>query len=240
MGSFFVHSWTGVGEKSAARHRGVGDVAHAADRRIGADPKRRLQLRWAGKKIGPNPTDRGKLGCKRSVLVDARGVPLSCEIAGANVHDSKLVSSTLKKRKYRRRRTHQRKRLHLHADKGYDSVKIRKLVRQSGFIPHIARKRRRDRRGRPVTRRDAYRWLVEASHAWQNKCRGIKLRWEKKAKNYEGLLHISFAIIALRRAGVFRPSQPTAVLGRQIPPSDCTLSTLDPTPDCVFPPARPT
>jgi len=30
-----------------------------------------------GKKTGKNPTDRGKLGVKRSVLIDGRGVPLA-------------------------------------------------------------------------------------------------------------------------------------------------------------------
>jgi hypothetical protein len=28
--------------------------------------------------IGPNPTDRGKLGTKRHVLADKKGVPLFC------------------------------------------------------------------------------------------------------------------------------------------------------------------
>ena len=41
-----------------------------------------------GKKTGRNPTDRGKLGVKRSVLTDARGVPLAVAIAGANAHRS--------------------------------------------------------------------------------------------------------------------------------------------------------
>lgn len=155
-----------------------------------------------GKKTGPNPTDRSKLGSKRSVLVDARGVPLSLELVGAHVNDGKLTSPTLRKRKYRRRRTRQRKRLHLHADKGYDSAAVRETARRHGYIPRIARKRRRDRRGRPVTKRDPFRWCVEASHSWSNKFRGIKIRWEKKAKNYAALLHLSFAVIALRAAGV--------------------------------------
>ena len=40
----------------------------------------RLQLcespSW-GKKTGPNPTDRGKLGTKRYILTDQRGTPIS-------------------------------------------------------------------------------------------------------------------------------------------------------------------
>jgi putative transposase len=48
-----------------------------------------------GEKTGKNPTDRGKLGVKRSVLIDGRGVPLAAAVDGANVHDQKLVTATL-------------------------------------------------------------------------------------------------------------------------------------------------
>ncbi|MGA7833522.1 MAG: transposase [Terracidiphilus sp.] len=45
--------------------------------------------------VGANPTDRGKSGHKRIVLVDARGVPLSIIVSGANTHDVKLLAKTL-------------------------------------------------------------------------------------------------------------------------------------------------
>ena len=48
-----------------------------------------------GKKTGKNPTDRGKLGVKRSVLTDGRGMPIGVAVAGANVHDQRLVEATL-------------------------------------------------------------------------------------------------------------------------------------------------
>jgi Transposase DDE domain len=48
-----------------------------------------------GKKTGKNPTDRGKIGVKRSVLIDGRGVPLAAAVDGANVHDQKLLEATL-------------------------------------------------------------------------------------------------------------------------------------------------
>ena len=49
---------------------------------------------WGGQ-VGPNPTDRGKAGTKRSLLVEGQGGPLSVVIAGANVHDTKLLEATL-------------------------------------------------------------------------------------------------------------------------------------------------
>ena len=48
-----------------------------------------------GGAIGRNPTDRGKAGSKKSILVDAAGGPLSVVVAGANVHDTKLLRPTL-------------------------------------------------------------------------------------------------------------------------------------------------
>ena len=43
-----------------------------------------------GQEMGPNPTDRGKLGSKRHIVVYARGIPLVILVSGANRHDSKM------------------------------------------------------------------------------------------------------------------------------------------------------
>lgn len=55
-----------------------------------------------GKKTGPNPTDRAKSGVKRSMLTDAKGIPLSVEVDKANRHDMKLAKPTLKNIKAKR------------------------------------------------------------------------------------------------------------------------------------------
>src|SRR5438270_10979250 len=47
-----------------------------------------------GKKTGRNPTDRGKRGAKRSLLVEANGIPVGLAVDGANRHDMKLVRQT--------------------------------------------------------------------------------------------------------------------------------------------------
>ena len=39
--------------------------------------------------------DRGKQGTKRSLLVEASGVPVGLAVAGANQNDFKLVAETL-------------------------------------------------------------------------------------------------------------------------------------------------
>jgi transposase len=41
-----------------------------------------------GRQTGPNSTDRAKLGSKRHLICDGRGVPLAIQLAGANRNDS--------------------------------------------------------------------------------------------------------------------------------------------------------
>ena len=53
------------------------------------------QGRFGGKKVGKNPTDRGKKGSKESVLVDGDGGPLGVVLVAANVNDQKLLRETI-------------------------------------------------------------------------------------------------------------------------------------------------
>src|SRR4051794_2350994 len=48
-----------------------------------------------GERTGKNPTDRGKLGAKRSLLTEANGVPVGLAVEGANRDDKKRVEATL-------------------------------------------------------------------------------------------------------------------------------------------------
>lgn len=153
-----------------------------------------------GKKTGKNPTDRGKLGVKRSVLTDARGVPLGIAIDGANAHDQKLLRATLLSIPVSRPRSRGRSRQHLCLDKGYLGKPVERCARRFGYIPHIpergaeSKPRRRGQRAR--------RWVVEGSHSWTNRARRLLVRWEKKADNYLGFVHLQFAYIALMHSGV--------------------------------------
>jgi putative transposase len=46
-------------------------------------------------KTGPNPTNRGKCGVKRSMLTEGHGVPIGVVVEGANRHDMKLVQPSI-------------------------------------------------------------------------------------------------------------------------------------------------
>jgi putative transposase len=150
-----------------------------------------------GKKTGKNPTDRGKLGVKRSMLTDRRGMPIGLAVAGANVHDQRLAEATLDSIPVRRPRPSGRRKQHLCGDKGYDANSVRRAAKRRGYTTHIPKKGdktppRAHSSGKPR------RWVVERIHSWLNRYRRILVRWEKKAANYIGLLHLVFAHVLWR------------------------------------------
>lgn len=51
-------------------------------------------------------------------------------------------------------------------------------------------------------RKRARRWVVERSHSWINRFRRLLIRWEKKADNYQAMIHLACAIITWKAAGV--------------------------------------
>src|SRR4051794_41958219 len=50
-----------------------------------------------GEAAGRSPVDRGKQGTKRSLLVEAAGIPIGCVVAGAPPHDPPLLRPPLGK-----------------------------------------------------------------------------------------------------------------------------------------------
>jgi putative transposase len=155
---------------------------------------RQPRLPWAGKKTGRNPTDRGKLGVKRSVLTDGRGLPLGVAIAGANAHDQKLFHATLDSIPVRRPRPTSRRPQHLCCDKGFDADTIRREARRRRYRPHI-KSRGEEHIAKRTHGRRARRWVVERLNSWMNRFRRILVRWEKKATNYQAMLHFALAYI---------------------------------------------
>jgi len=118
-------------------------------------------------------------------------------VAGANVHDQRLVEATLDSIPVPRPRPSRRRQQHFCGDKGYDADAVRRSARRS-YTPHIRS------RGEEQTQRRrghrARRWVVERVHSWLNRYRRILVRWEKKAANYIALLHLVFAHVLWRNS----------------------------------------
>lgn len=156
-----------------------------------------------GEKTGPNPTDRGKGGVKRSLLTEGHGVPLGLVVAGANRHDMKLVRPTLESLVVARPEPTTDQPQGLCLDKGYDYDEVRDILREFGFTAHI---RARGEEAKAIQREAGFkarRWVVERSHSWLNRFRRILIRWDKKPEHYLAFLHFACALIALRAAGLF-------------------------------------
>lgn len=175
------------------QRRGIDWQWQAADTKMAPAP-------LGGSRTGPNPTDRGKSGTKRHLLVDGRGVPLSMHLSGANRHDLKglehlLGEGMLVARPEPSKRVPQ----HLCLDKAYEAEQAEILLEELGYTGHIKRRGERDEPGIGEALHPARRWKVERSISWLNNMRKLRVRWEKKAENYRGLWLLAAALITYRR-----------------------------------------
>ena len=150
---------------------------------------------FGGEHTGPNPTDRGKPGCKHHVLVDQRGLPLVARLSGAQVHDSRLLiplvgaipavkglSGQARKRPGK-----------LHADRAYASRAHRAWVRRKGIAARIARYgvESSERLGR-------WRWVVERTLGWLHRFRRLRIRHERRADIHQAFPSPTCSLIGWR------------------------------------------
>jgi len=124
-----------------------------------------------GQVAGPSPVDRRKHGLKRSVAVEAGGIPLA-------VLAPRPTSATTGC--WRRPWTPRRPSLPLRSahcledspvylDAGYDYQPCRQVLAERGMVGQIAT------RGIPAPIQAGRRWVIERTHAWANQYG--KLRW---------------------------------------------------------------
>jgi transposase len=151
---------------------------------------------------GHNPTtDRSKLGTKRHILTDKKGIPLSALISSsASTHDIKLVTDVVDnaviKRpspSYKTKTGKRRKLQHLCLDKAYNSEPEEQELIKRGYVLYIPPKRKRGvkkEQEAKITvqhcsnwkRRSAKRWVVERTNSWHNRFRKLFTRYEKGGK----------------------------------------------------------
>jgi putative transposase len=163
---------------------------------------------------GNNPTDRAKMGTKRSMLTDGTGIPLAVVVEGANRHDSKLLVATLDGLVVARHAPEEdpgkeqeaSSKQHLCLDAAYDSEEVRKELEARSYEPHISPADNKKRSERKVARQHlggrARRWVVERTHSWLNRSRRLLVRWEKKTENYLGFIHLACAQLILSKIPV--------------------------------------
>lgn len=141
---------------------------------------------------GKNPTDRGKRGIKKNLIVDSRGAPLVVGFGPANQHDSKTLLPILKLAK-------QIKHVPfavVAADSAYDSRLLRKEAAAIGFVILAATNKRRNK-DCPVIKPKG-RWQIEATHSWLNNFRSVKTCYAKLHASFLAFLQIAAAIQLFR------------------------------------------
>jgi putative transposase len=153
-----------------------------------------------GEATGPNPTDRGKSGTKRSQLCEGHGLPLAIAVDGANAHDTRLADPTLDAIVIARPEPSETAPQNLCLDAAYVGEKTEQVIKQHKYIGHV--------RGRSEDRAQAHsldptkkprRWVVERLHSWLNRSRRILVRWEKLTETYEAFLHLACGILCFRQ-----------------------------------------
>jgi putative transposase len=135
--------------------------------------------------------------------VEGRGVPVGLAVDGANRNDMKLVGATLESVPVERPEPTADEPQGMCMDKGYDYDEVRGVLEEFGFTAHIRSRGEEAQAAKRRARHKARRWVVERTHSWLNRFRGILIRWEKKPENYFAMCHFAFALIAYRCSGLF-------------------------------------
>jgi transposase len=117
-----------------------------------------------GPGTGKNPTDRGRLGWKWSLLCDRNGIPLGWATDGANRHDTTLVDATFdavdEQRLLEDIET-------LHLDRGYDNGVVRVAYTDAGIADLICAKKRPAGHAKAVQPVPlGMRWPIERTNSW--------------------------------------------------------------------------
>jgi putative transposase len=157
---------------------------------------------WAGKKSGPNPTDRSKLGTKHSVVTEGHGLPLGIVTAGANCPDLLLLGETLDAIVLPLPELptgHP----NLCLDAGYDAPQCYIAAAERGFIAHIRSRKHEQQEKRDTPGYRPRRWVVEVGHSWINRFRKILVSFEKLASTRLALLQFACAYIVFHRMRLF-------------------------------------
>jgi transposase len=140
-----------------------------------------------GQKAGKSPVDRGKQGIKRSVAVDAEGIPLGVTAAPANRHDSSLLSETL------HTIGELPEQVSVHLDRAYDSEVTRELLESRALTGAISEK------GKPAPLQAGMRWVVERTNSWHNAHKKLVWCTERRGRVIDFWIAFSSVVIIVRR-----------------------------------------
>ena len=148
-------------------------------------------IEGGGEKAGRSPVDRGKRGIKRSMAVDASGIPLGAVSAPANCHDSPLLVPTLEAASEALGALPEGASVHL--DRGYDSKLTRERLAELALRWEISGK------GKQAPFWATNRWMVERTSSWHNAHKKLVWCTERVGKVIDFWVAFSDVVIIVRR-----------------------------------------
>jgi transposase len=139
-------------------------------------------------------TKRGK-GTKIMAIADGSSLPLAVHAASASPHELTLVGETLSERFVEECPSK------LVGDRAYDSDPLDAQLEAEGIemiAPHKRNRKKAKTQDERKLRRYKRRWKVERLFAWLGNFRRLVVRYERRAQNYLGFVHLGCVVILLR------------------------------------------
>ncbi|MBK5233368.1 MAG: transposase [Thermoleophilia bacterium] len=127
-------------------------------------------------------------------------MPVGLATAGANRNDHKLLRQTIDSIPIARPEPTGESPQGLCLDKGYDYPEVREIASELDLTLHLRTRGEEIEAKRSDPDFIARRWVVERSHSWLNRNRGLLIRWPKKPENHRAFHHLAFGVIAWRAA----------------------------------------
>ncbi len=153
--------------------------------------------RFWGAHTGPNPTDRGKAGCKRHIITEANGIPLVVQTTPANVYDGTpmielvdripFIQGPLGRPRHRPEK--------FHGDRAYGSRENIAATRARGIQSLLAPMHSKEH-GSGLGH---FRYVVERTLSWFNNYRRLRLCYEKDGFHFQALHEITACLICANK-----------------------------------------
>lgn len=136
------------------------------------------------------------------MLTDAAGIPIAIAVEGANRHDVKLARPTIENIVIKKPRPTKKKKQNLCLDAGYVGDEVQDLANEFGFTLHVRPRGEEAKELKNNAKKKARRWVVERTHSWMNRFRGILICWSKRPDAYLAMLHLACGVITWRATGL--------------------------------------
>lgn len=146
-----------------------------------------------GEGTGKSPVDRGKLGWKWSVAVDANGIPIGVAIDGANRHDIALLGPTLDAIDANGLLADVEL---LSLDRGYDYPAVRARLNGYGLTElDIQRRGTKPPPGTPHRLTLGLRWIVEATNSWWSNYGQLRRSTDRKTTHRHTAITLATTVL---------------------------------------------